>query len=102
MIFKNWEKKALRITDAWAYSQLFANCLPKLQLRIAERQDSQQPTGQVGFRKGYSTMDYIHVVNQVIEKTAEYATTLQMHSETIWECLTQYTPEQCKCYKFRE
>lgn len=40
--------------------------------RIGDSHNSQPPTGQVGFRKGYSTMGYIYVVSQVIEKSAEY------------------------------
>ena len=44
--------------------------------RIADTLDSSQPKEQAGFRSGFSTMDHIHTVNQVIEKTNEYRTPL--------------------------
>ena len=34
--------------------------------------DEKQPRGQAGFRSGYSTMDHLHALNQVIEKANEY------------------------------
>ena len=40
--------------------------------RISATLDFSQPNEQAGFRKGYSTMDHIHTINQVIEKCAEY------------------------------
>lgn len=46
--------------------------------RISDTLDFNQPREQAGFRKGYSTMDHIHVVNQIIEKSAEYNKPLYM------------------------
>ncbi|MCJ3464047.1 reverse transcriptase family protein, partial [Klebsiella pneumoniae] len=40
--------------------------------RICATLDFSQPKEQAGFRKGYSTVDHIHTINQVIEKCAEY------------------------------
>ena len=34
--------------------------------------DENQPREQTGFRKGYSTIDHIHTLNPVLEKTNEY------------------------------
>ncbi|KAL0831036.1 hypothetical protein ABMA28_001919 [Loxostege sticticalis] len=40
--------------------------------RLARRFDDFQPPEQAGFRKGYSTIDHIHTLRQVIQKTEEY------------------------------
>ncbi|GFS20104.1 endonuclease-reverse transcriptase [Elysia marginata] len=43
-----------------------------LQTRMERILDENQPREQGGFRKGYSTTDHIHTLNQVIEKSNEY------------------------------
>lgn len=40
--------------------------------RLTKTLDENQPKEQAGFRRGYSTIDHIHVVKQVIEKCKEY------------------------------
>ncbi|KAI8440552.1 hypothetical protein MSG28_001794 [Choristoneura fumiferana] len=40
--------------------------------RLARRLDEFQPPEQAGFRSGYSTIDHIHTVRQIIQKTEEY------------------------------
>ena len=40
--------------------------------RIVNQLDEKQPREQAGFRSGYSTMDHLHTINQLIEKTLEY------------------------------
>ncbi|CAH2092277.1 unnamed protein product [Euphydryas editha] len=40
--------------------------------RLTRRLDDFQPPEQAGFRKGYSTIDHIHTLRQVIQKTEEY------------------------------
>nr|ADI61818.1 endonuclease-reverse transcriptase [Bombyx mori] len=40
--------------------------------RLARRFDEFQPPEQAGFRSGYGTIDHIHTVRQIIEKTTEY------------------------------
>lgn len=67
--------------------------------RIAKKLDEQQPREQGGFRTGYSTIDHIHVIKQLIEKCQEYNHPLYMafvdynkafdslEHENIWEAL---------------
>lgn len=43
-----------------------------IQRRIQRIMDENQPREQAGFRKGYSTIDHIHSINQLIEKSNEY------------------------------
>ncbi|KAG7301329.1 hypothetical protein JYU34_014259 [Plutella xylostella] len=44
--------------------------------RLSKILDENQPREQAGFRKNFSTIDHIHVVTQLIEKTKEYGKTL--------------------------
>ena len=41
--------------------------------RLATTLDESQPREQAGFRSGYSTMDHIQVIREVISRTKEYA-----------------------------
>jgi len=43
-----------------------------LQNRIKTDLDRYQPREQAGFRAGFSTMDHLHTINQLIEKANEY------------------------------
>lgn len=49
--------------------KLFASCLES---KISAQTEKFQPVEQAGFRKGFSTIDHIHVVEQAIEKYVEF------------------------------
>lgn len=40
--------------------------------RITQVLDENLPIEQTGFRKNYNTIDYIHTINQILEKYNEY------------------------------
>ena len=40
--------------------------------RLQKQLDENQPIEQAGFRSGYSTIDHIHSINQLIEKCTDY------------------------------
>ena len=46
--------------------------------RLTRQLDDQQPKEQAGFRSGYGTIDHIHTVNQLIEKSEEFQKPLCM------------------------
>ncbi len=41
-------------------------------MRIRNFLEIQQPPEQAGFRKNYSTLDHLHTINQIIEKSQEH------------------------------
>ena len=76
--------------------KLFASCLLD---RITPNIDKYQPMEQAGFRSGFSTVDHIQVVDQVIEKYQEFRRPLyiafidykkafdSISHDSIWEAL---------------
>ncbi len=43
-----------------------------IELRIRKILDFNQPPEQAGFRQNYSTIDHLHTLNQIFEKTSDY------------------------------
>ena len=50
-------------------SRIFSKVLTN---RLKTILESEQPQEQAGFRSGFSTIDHLHTINQVIEKSNEY------------------------------
>lgn len=40
--------------------------------RLSSKLDSAQPNEQAGFRKGHGTIEHIHTVKELIQKSIEY------------------------------
>ncbi|CAH2218186.1 jg21858 [Pararge aegeria aegeria] len=78
--------------------KLFSSCLL---YRITPQIVNQQPIEQAGFRSGFSTNDYIHTIEQILEKYCEYQKPLYLafidykkafdtiFYDSIWEALDQ-------------
>uniref|UniRef100_A0A914UKY5 Reverse transcriptase domain-containing protein n=1 Tax=Plectus sambesii TaxID=2011161 RepID=A0A914UKY5_9BILA len=69
--------QSLQTSSAWKESKTILKLFTKIILNHLTREfDEQQPKEQAGFRSGYSTIDHIQVLNQLIERCWEYKTPL--------------------------
>jgi hypothetical protein len=72
LFFKKGDKSLLINYRPYLLShvyKLFSRVITNL---LARRLDEFQPPEQPGFRSGYGTIDYVHTVRQIIQKTEEY------------------------------
>ena len=68
---KNYRPISLSPSSAKTFSKL-------IELRIQKQIQEQQPHEQAGFRHGFSTIDHLQVINQLIEQALEYETELHL------------------------
>ena len=61
-------------------SHIYKLLMKNLQNRLSSSLDEYQPPEQAVYRRGFSTIDYLHAVTQVLEKTTEYNIPLYMVS----------------------
>jgi len=57
--------------------------------RIYNQLDLNQPEEQASFRQNYTTVDHLHILNQVMEKAKEYKIELHWYSWISERLLTQ-------------
>ena len=73
LLFKKGDAKDLKnyrpISLLSALYKIFTKIITN---RITNILDSNQPNEQPGFRRGFSTIDHIHTLNQEVEKSIEY------------------------------
>ncbi|CAH2096381.1 unnamed protein product [Euphydryas editha] len=86
--------------------KLFSSCILS---RITAKIDENQPVEQAGFRKGYSTVDHIHVLESILEKYKEFQRPLYLafvdyqkafdsiSHKSIWKALADNKIDQTYC-----
>ena len=70
-LIKNYRPISLSPSSAKTFSKL-------IEQRIQKQIQEQQPHEQAGFRHGFSTIDHLQVINQLIEQAQEYETELHL------------------------
>ena len=73
LLYKKGDREQLRnYRPIWLLPTVYKVFTKVLYNRLARQLDEQQPPEQAGFRSGYSTMDHIHVLNQLLERCRKY------------------------------
>uniref|UniRef100_A0A914VP78 Reverse transcriptase domain-containing protein n=1 Tax=Plectus sambesii TaxID=2011161 RepID=A0A914VP78_9BILA len=77
LLFKKGNKEELKnYRPICLLSSLYKLFTKIILNRLTREFDEQQPREQAGFRSGYSTIDHIQVLNQLIKRCREYKTPL--------------------------
>ena len=79
LLHKKGEKSKIGNYRPISLSPTAAKTFSKLnELRISKQIHEQQPCEQAGFRHGFSTLDHLQVINQLIEQSQEFDTELHL------------------------
>ncbi len=79
LIYKKGDRHIIDNYRPITISSTMAKIFSKLiEQRLKGILDYQQPCEQAGFRTSFSTIDHLHTINQIIEKTNEYGITLHL------------------------